>query len=298
MTNKRMISSVLSLIMALSLALPVCADSTGDNGSKSRFDDGRYLSNGEYLYTVNDDDTVTLNLYIGNDDDIVVPEEIDGKTVTELGIYEINGQDDFYPEYSVFADVFHANSLTLPSTIKKASWLLYGGFFDKIDIGDGIETIPLEMLFMQEHLKELRIGSSVKRLVERQLDLCTDLKELYVPETVEEIGDHAFGMTNKGVIEDFILYCKSGSAAEEYAVANGINYYLVNIDPALASKGDITFDDIIDTKDALKAVSFAKKSIKPRNAEFTAADVNADGRLDSKDAMLLINAAKNKTAIE
>ncbi len=63
--------------------------------------------------------------------------------------------------------------------------------------------------------------------------------------------------------------------------------------PKVTVRGDITGDGKVDTKDALKAVAFAKKTATPKNdVEFGSADVNSDGKLDSKDAMLIIGAAK------
>ncbi len=66
-----------------------------------------------------------------------------------------------------------------------------------------------------------------------------------------------------------------------------------------AIKGDVTGDDKLDTKDAMKVISFAKKTTTPKNdTEFKAADVNNDDKIDSKDAMIVINAAKTKKPIK
>ncbi len=64
-------------------------------------------------------------------------------------------------------------------------------------------------------------------------------------------------------------------------------------------KGDVTGDNKVDTKDAMKVISFAKKTTTPKNdTEFKAADVNNDDKIDSKDAMIVINAAKTKKPIK
>ncbi len=84
------------------------------------------------------------------------------------------------------------------------------------------------------------------------------------------------------------------TAGHKYSVNNGFEFELLN----KFILGDITGDEKLDTKDALKAVAFAKKSVDPKSDdEFKAADVNGDGKLDSKDAMVIINAVKNKKTI-
>ncbi len=81
-----------------------------------------------------------------------------------------------------------------------------------------------------------------------------------------------------------------------------LEFDIAHIKPALPTaklKGDVTGDNKLDSKDAMKVVAFAKKTAAPKtDAEFTAADVNGDGRIDSKDAMIVINAVKNKTSIK
>ena len=64
-------------------------------------------------------------------------------------------------------------------------------------------------------------------------------------------------------------------------------------------KGDINNDGVVDTKDAMLAISYAKKNSSPKDdAQFKRADVNGDGVLDTKDSMAIIRAAKNKTEIK
>ncbi len=63
-------------------------------------------------------------------------------------------------------------------------------------------------------------------------------------------------------------------------------------------KGDINRDGKVDTKDAMLAVAFAKKTQDPKDDyQQMAADVNGDGRIDSRDALIIVNAVKYKKTI-
>ena len=57
-------------------------------------------------------------------------------------------------------------------------------------------------------------------------DLC-NMNSVTIPKTVQYIGKYAFGYVHDiktdtyEKIEDFVIYCETGSKAEEYAVQNG-----------------------------------------------------------------------------
>ncbi len=63
-------------------------------------------------------------------------------------------------------------------------------------------------------------------------------------------------------------------------------------------KGDINNDGKLDSKDAMLAVAYAKKTAQPKDdRQFGAADVNGDGKIDSRDALMIINAVKTKKSL-
>ncbi len=193
----------------------------------------------------------------------------------------------------------------LPSTVTKiedyAFWNCTG--LKKIDIPKGVIDIGNSVFYNCTSLADVNIPDTVRTIGDHAFASCGSLKSLTVPESVETIGDLAFGFSwnssweiNLQKVPDFKLYCYRYSGAENYAVNNGIDYELLD---SGFIKGDINFDTKVDTKDAMKAVAFDKKTAAPKNDdEFRAADVNGDEKLDSKDAMVIINAVKNKTAIK
>ena len=62
------------------------------------------VQSGDYGYQINEDGTITIAQYNGSDTDIVIPEEIDGYTVTAIG-------------YQAFT-YLEMDSLTIPDTVE------------------------------------------------------------------------------------------------------------------------------------------------------------------------------------
>ncbi len=93
------------------------------------------------------------------------------------------------------------------------------------------------------------------------------------------------------------VYVKNFSALLNGADAANYDEYMRFSFTAISGRlGDINGDGEVNTKDAMLAVSYAKKSSSPKtDDQKLAADVNADKQLDTKDAMKIINAAKNRT---
>lgn len=75
--------------------------------------------------------------------------------------------------------------------------------------------------------EEYMIKDGTVSIAEEALCDCKNMKSCYIPESVNVIGDYAIGfyyLSGVGAIKntDFTMYCVSGSAAEQYAIKNGI----------------------------------------------------------------------------
>ena len=82
---KRLTAVILSALMAVSAfsALPVSAAEVESNTSAVSSDEN-FIS-GDYEYSLLDDGTIEISKYVGNDSDVTIPDEIDGKKVTSIG---------------------------------------------------------------------------------------------------------------------------------------------------------------------------------------------------------------------
>ncbi len=119
------------------------------------------------------------------DGEVVIPSEIDGEKVVEIGEY---------------AFMMHsASSITVPEGVKK---ICDGAFY---------ECSNLEVLNLPESLEE--IGSDA-------FEGCSRLSEIFLSYNIKTIGDDIFSGCN----DELIVKCYDGSPAMEYVLANGINY--------------------------------------------------------------------------
>ncbi len=104
------------------------------------------------------DDEAWIYLYLGTDENVVIPEEIEGYPVTSI-------------DYLAFAYNPDVVTVTIPDTV---TYIDYGAFA------------------YCEDLKEINIPSSVTTIGEAAFAFCEDLTSLTVPASVTEIGDAAF----------------------------------------------------------------------------------------------------------
>ena len=154
------------------------------------------VSDDAYLYTENEDQTITLTHYLGSESKVVVPSAIRGKKVTALeGTFRSNQEVTcvILPEgirsiggYTFF-ECKYLQEVNFPSTLE--------------EIGDDAFCL-CERLTTPVHLPE-----SVKRLGHGAFDNCTSIREAILPGSVETIGNGVFhrcvGLINVTLQEGF-----------------------------------------------------------------------------------------------
>ena len=105
------------------------------------------------------DGTLEITEYVGNSATYVIPSEIDGKRVTQIG-------------YDAFNDCTELTSITIP---------------------DGVTIIGNSAFSDCTSLETVTIPNSVTQIYTRAFYNCTSLKEVTIPASVTDIGDEAFG---------------------------------------------------------------------------------------------------------
>ena len=109
------------------------------------------------------------------------------------------------------------------------------------------------------------------------------IKNVYIPDSVKEIGEHTFSR-----FADVTIYCNRGSYAEEFAKSHNIECHLLGTKEAYLPEivyGDATGDRERNLKDVLalrKAMSQGAESALPGGA-----DCNGDGEVNMKDVLML-----------
>ena len=128
---------------------------------------------------------LSITGYEGEEEEIVIPSEIDGEPVVEIGEYAFMG--------------WSLTSVTVPEGVKK---ICDYAFWD---------CSSLETLVLPESLEEIGTGA---------FEGCSSLCEIFLSYNIKTIGDDIFS----GCSENLTVKCYDGSPAMEYVVANGMNY--------------------------------------------------------------------------
>ena len=196
------------------------------------------------LTEIQEDGTVKITKYCGNDTSFVIPAEIDGKPVTSIG-------------YRAFADSTLLTSITIPDSVK---YIEMGAFasctsltdivlpaslitidteafrnctsLTSVTIPDGVTDIGSYAFASCSALTKISLPDSVVVIGDRAFFDCPLLKSVTVPTSVTDIGEYAFGYHYDDdwyytKTDGFKIYCYGGTAGEQYAKDNGFEYKIL-----------------------------------------------------------------------
>ena len=152
----------------------------------------------DYTYTENEDGTVTITSYTGDAEELVIPDKIDGKTVSAI-------------DSGIFSPLNGGNK-----TIKK------------ITVPGSVKTIGEEAFACADALEEVYIEDGVTEIGNAAFASCINLKKITIPKSVTKIGDYAFSYAYRSDSSAFIdvtIYCYKDSTAHKYALGeNALNH--------------------------------------------------------------------------
>ena len=178
-----------------------------NNGMNIKYSEGPL-----FTYSQNGDGTITIT-DMADDVEIIgtleIPQTYDGKTVTGIGDNAFDGRDDIV-------------SISLPGTVNKIGSEAFARCrkISVFDIPEGVTSLDNTFLG------------------------CTSLKTVTIPDSVMSIADETFYTDLKSngghPIKRLVIYCNSGSVAEDYAKQNSI---------ACEAEGNIpdAWDGTVDT---------------------------------------------------
>lgn len=260
--SKKAIATIIAAVMLTSpfSAIQFTANAAEVNVpkvSQSRDAEHYVITSGDYRYENIDGNSIIFWEYLGSDTDLVVPEKIDGKTVTMLA------RGAFYNKTNL-------KSITLPKTLTYIKGCAFWGCtsLESVVIPDGVSTIE-EYAFAE----------------------CYSLKSVTIPKSVTLIGDRLFFLLNS----DITIYGYEGSYAQSYvnSYTDSNKLKFVAIDGKKVLKGDANSDGIVNVSDVTHMqfhISGSKNDdgtpIIDENdkAVLEALDLNGDGQLTVSDA--------------
>ncbi|MEE0265608.1 MAG: leucine-rich repeat domain-containing protein [Acutalibacteraceae bacterium] len=147
--------------------------------------------------------------YEGTDDIVVVPETIDGETITFVGKY-------------CFANRSVEKAIVFPDTVEKFEECACS-LNEKVEtvvLGANTKTIGNGAFIQCNSLKEVKLNDGLETICTQAFSMCKNLKSIYIPESVTTIEYGAFTMIEDSVV----IHGKAGSAAEEYAKSENIQF--------------------------------------------------------------------------
>lgn len=160
----------------------------------------------DFEYTVSGS-SATITGYKGSGGSVNIPSTLGGATVTAIASY-------------AFEDAA-ITSVSVPSTVVSIG---NGAFSNctgltSVTLPSGLSSMGTAVFKGCTKLSQVNIPSSLSSIPSGTFQGCSKLTSITIPSSVTSIGSKAFeGCTN------LTINCTSGSAAESYAIANGINY--------------------------------------------------------------------------
>ncbi len=175
---------------------------TGEEVSKPPEDFIATIEGDEYTYELYDD-CVKIIEYVGQDVEVAIPSEIDGKPVTTIGtlcffekpIISITIPDSVKViENSAFYYADALKTVTIPDTVETLESRVFGwcNALESVVIGKGITEIPDFCFNHCVSLTNVEIPENITKIGVRAFSYCDKLEKIVAPKTVSFVGDLAF----------------------------------------------------------------------------------------------------------
>lgn len=177
----------------------------------------KQITVGDYTYTDNDDGTITIEKYSGTDTELIIPNELDGKTVSTIGIYAFlncQSQKITIPDSvttlksMAFEKCVNLTSVHIPVNVTEIGHNCFSGCTALKEItvdennqnytsDDGIvfSKDKTQLIFYpngKDDITSYSIPEYVTVIAGSAFDGCDKITEITIPNTFTEIGAAAF----------------------------------------------------------------------------------------------------------
>ena len=140
------------------------------------------IVSGDYAYELIDDNSITIINYGGDEKDLTIPSEIDGKTVKRIG-------------YGAFAECKSIETLVIPDTIVAIGDYAFSqcSQLSEITIPDSVVALGQYSLAGCSSLTSIEIPNGISSISYATFFDCINLTDVVIPEGVKTIGGMVFG---------------------------------------------------------------------------------------------------------
>ena len=230
---------------------------------------------------------ICLLRYLGSEENVTVPAQLDGKPVTSLGSGAMAGIETTVsvtvPDGVVtvgeeaFSDCPKLVSVTLPDSVQtigrrvlrycqalesvrlpaSLSELPYQGFWDcqkltAITIPSGVSEIPNGSFYYCISLRAVTVPDSVTTISKNAFHACTHLEQISLTANVTSIDETAFSDC-----EWLIIHAPEGSVADLYAQEHGLLPEAAVYESAHPYKSDVELEHVASEDTAALKVTFS-----------------------------------------
>lgn len=131
------------------------------------------MESGDWLYTVNEDGSATINMYTGMEGNLAVPAELDGHPVKEIGT-------------GAFAENYDLLSVVIPEGVEAIGSGAFEGCecMESISLPNGLLSIGTMAFCYCSALKEITIPETVTTLGTNVVDSCNLITSVRIPNSV------------------------------------------------------------------------------------------------------------------
>ena len=238
---KKPIKKCFAILLVITLTLTAAPLSGFVGLGEELFTVASAATSGDYTYRVLSDGTAEITGYTGDGGDVVIPDSIDGYTVTSIGDEAFRNCDDL-------TAINIPNSVT---TIGDRAFYSCAAL-TTIDIPDSVTTIGDYAFTICYDLTTVTIGNSVTAIGTYAFEDCHALTTIEIPDSVITIGDDAFrycnALTTITVAEENpkyssdaygVLFDKAKTTLIQYPIGNSRTEY--TIPDSVATIGDEAF---------------------------------------------------------
>lgn len=156
-----------------------------------------------FIYSVNEDGSMSITGYTGSDSDLKIPDKINGADVTSIESY-------------AFQNMEFIENVSIPDTVKKVGYqsfdgtkyleslqndefiiigkslYLYNGNESSVTIPEDVNCISPNAFMNNISVKEITIKSNISEISSSAFTLCQSLEKVTIEEGVTEISSAAF----------------------------------------------------------------------------------------------------------